>query len=101
MANRLNLQNELELILGSNKVYFQPPTNTKVGYPCIIYDLDNIDSTYASDDKYINERRYTISLVHTDPDTSLVDLILALPKCSFDRHYRKDNLHYFVYTIYY
>ena len=40
MSKRVDLGNKLKEILGSNNVYFQPPDNLKMVYPCIRYRLE-------------------------------------------------------------
>lgn len=101
MANRLKLQKELETILGSRNVYFNPPENLKLKYPCILYELSKIDSEYADNTSYITNKSYKITLVHTDPDTELVDELLKMRHTSFNTSYTSDNLNHFVFTRYY
>ena len=38
MDRRLELQSELEKILGSRNVYYQPLPSLKLQYPCIVYE---------------------------------------------------------------
>ena len=40
MSKRIDLGNKLKEILGSSNVYFQPPDNLKMVYPCIRYRLE-------------------------------------------------------------
>jgi len=47
MAPRLELQEVLESLLGSRNVYFQPPLNLKMNYPCIIYKRDDAETEFA------------------------------------------------------
>ena len=37
---RLELQDLLETVLGSQYVYFQPPATLRMRYPCIVYARD-------------------------------------------------------------
>lgn len=98
--SRLLLQETLESILGSNKVYFQAPT--KVTYPCIIYELSDRDELYADNLRYKTMKRYTIMLIGKNPDNDeTVNKILDLDYCSFDRRYISDNLYHDVFDIYY
>ena len=95
------LQALLETLLGSRNVYFQPPENTRMRYPCIIYELADIDSRKADDIKYLKFKRYTLTLIHEDPDNPFIDIIEDLPYCDFDRVYVNDNLYHYVYTLYF
>lgn len=99
--NRIILQTLLEQILGSRNVYFQPPENVKMIYPCIVYSRSSGDSQYADDTSYIFKNRYQIMVIDKNPDGPVLDKIRKLPLCSFDRHYVVNNLNHDVYNIYY
>lgn len=101
MASRLDLHSKLEEILGNGNVYFQSPGKHKMSYPCIIYKLDKIKSNKANNKTYKKDKAYTVTLIHSDPDNELVDILLDLPYCEFDRHFESDNLHHYVYTLYF
>lgn len=97
---RQKIQMVLEMLLGSRNVYYQPPESITLKYPCIIYQLADIRTRYANNRPYTNTRMYEIKLIHKNPDTDLVDKIMELPTCKFDRSYPYDNFHHFVFTIY-
>lgn len=101
MDRRLELQTILENILGSRNVYFQPPSNTKLSYPCIIYDRSNIESRYANNTKYNTRVRYSLILIGRSPESTLVKELLKLPYCSYDRFYTADGLNHDSFTLYY
>ena len=101
MGSRLELQNKLEEILGSKNVYYQPPESLKMNYPAIRYAKDGINSTKADDINYLNHKRYEIIVIDRRPDNSVIDELLKLPMCSYDRPYVSDNLHHDVLTLYY
>lgn len=101
MGQRVKLQQILEEILGSKNVYYQPPENVSMNYPAIRYSKEGIDSKFANNSKYINTKRYQITLIDRRPDNSAIDKILNLPLSSYDRHFISDNLHHDVITIYY
>lgn len=98
---RDDLQNLLEGLLGSRNVYFQPPENLKLIYPCIIYNFADIEKRMADDIKYLKWKRYELTLIHSDPENTLVDEIEDLEYCDYDRCFVKDNLYHYVYTLYY
>lgn len=100
MANRLDLHNKLKTILGSNNVYFQPPESIKMRYPAIVYSLATIKKLPADDLAYLKHRAYTLILIDPNPDSEIVDQILELPMCSFDRAYAADNLNHWAFTIF-
>ena len=101
MSNRTNLQADLERILGSRNVYYQPPESVKINYPAIIYSCSDIDVRHANDKTYMMTRRYEIIVIDKKPDTSVIGTSLQLPLCSYDRHYVSDNLYHDVLTLYY
>ncbi|MCD8159451.1 MAG: hypothetical protein LUD77_11395 [Clostridiales bacterium] len=101
MKNRLELHQILVDILGSENVYFQPPESVKLSYPCIIYNLNNINTRNADDRHYLLTNNYTITFISKDPDSEVPYSILGLPMCSFDRSYTADNLNHWVFNIYY
>lgn len=101
MHSRIDLSNILKNAIGSNNVYFQPPESINLVYPCIIYRLSDIDTKFADDVPYLNQKRYQVMVVDKNPDSQIPDLIAKLPKCSFDRHYTADNLNHYVYNLYF
>lgn len=82
-------------------VYFQPPTGTKMVYPCIIYKLDDIEARYADNVVYDVNSKYEITYITRDPDDENRYKLAFLPMCRFDRHFVSDNLNHYTYTLYY
>ena len=100
MSSRLDLHTILCEILGSRNVYFQPPSSVRMQYPAIVYSRKDIEKRSADDGVYQKLPSYEVILVDKNPDSPFVEKILALPYCSFDRHYESDNLNHDVFTIY-
>lgn len=101
MASRLKLQKTLESLMGNRNVYFQPPASNKMSYPAIRYSLKDIDKKEANDLPYMQTKAYELILIDSNPDSKFVDKLSSMSKCSFDRHYVSDNLHHYVFTLYY
>lgn len=101
MASRLELQKTLESLMGNRNVYFQPPASNKMSYPAIRYSLKDIDKKEANDLPYMQTKAYELILIDSNPDSKFVDKLSSMSKCSFDRHYVSDNLHHYVFTLYY
>jgi len=101
MASRLDFHNVLEKTLGNTNVYFQTPKNIQLNYPCIIYKLNDIDDKKADNTSYIKRKSYQVTLIHKDPDNEIQDKILELPYCKFNNYFSSDNLHHYVYTIFF
>ena len=100
MASRLALQNKLEELNNNKNVYFQPPENLKMNYPAINYSLDKIDEKFANNRRYISIRRYSLIVISRKPDPEIINKLLDLPMCTFDRPYVSDNLYHYSFTIY-
>lgn len=101
MDRRLELHQILANILGSTNVYFQPPSNTQLKYPCIVYERSDIDTKYADNLRYTSMVRYSMTLIGRSPESDLVEKLLDLPYCSYDRFYTADSLNHDAFTIYY
>jgi len=99
MASRLNLQTLLETLLGSENVYFQPPPSFQMEYPCIVYNRSNIRSQHGDNIPYKLVKEYTITVIDANPDSEIPDKVAALPRCSFDRPFKSDNLNHDVFNI--
>ena len=102
MASRSDLNTKLKELIGNDHVYFQPPENIKLQYPCIIYNIDTGDTQYSDDMPYTFKRRYQLMFITKDPDNVLIDKIaLSFPQIRFDRSYCSDNLNHYIYKLYY
>lgn len=101
MAQRLELQALLVNILGSDNVYFQPPSTIIMKYPCIVYKRDYAKTEFANNKPYTNKKRYKITLIDINPDNDILDEVAALPMCSFDRFFTVDNLNHDVYNLFF
>jgi hypothetical protein len=115
--DRLGLQSILEEIFsifreadGYQHVYYQPDTNVKLHYPCVVYNRDG-DVPYGADNRnYVTNWSYLLTVIDQDPISScidakgtktIIDAISELPKCSYVRHFVNDNLNHDVFKIYY
>ena len=99
MGRRQDLHNLLETI--TPNVYFQPPSNVKMQYPCIIYHRDYADTEFAGNAPYRLTKRYMVTVVDRDPDSAIPDTVAMLPMCTFNRFYTADNLNHDVYNLFF
>ena len=100
MSNRLELDKVLKEIGGKN-VYYQPPENTSIKYPAVIYSRDNINNTHADDSVYKQDDKYSIMVISKQVDDPIIDKISKLSGCQYDRNFIKDNLYHTSFSIYY
>lgn len=100
MPSRLDLDNALRSIC--EHVYFQPPANIRMEYPCIVYNCARGRDYWADNAIYEPIACYEITVIDKDPDSKLAETIHnSFSYCSFDRVFRSDNLNHFTFTIYY
>lgn len=85
---------------GDRHVYFDPPPSVKMKYPAIRYSRANIKNTHANNSVYKQNNAYEVIVIDYDPDSLIVKKVSKLPTCSFNRHYKADNLNHDVFTIY-
>lgn len=112
--SRLDLDKELRVVLdecniprtasGKYHLYWQPTNNTKLSYPCIIYNYPRLNAVYADNSRYLNYGRYSILIIRTDQDDDrlLKTMLGHFKYCSQDREtYVADNLYHDPLTLYY
>lgn len=101
LSRRRKLKQALEQIIGSEgKLYFQPPSNIRMSFPCIEYHRVGSNSDHADDLPYRVDPQYQVTVISTDPESEWVDKVSELPRCSYVRSYTSDNLYHDVFTIY-
>jgi hypothetical protein len=100
-APRLELQTLLVGVLGSTNVYFQPPANVQMKYPCIVYAQDNAKTEFAGNNPYRYAKRYQVTVISRDPDSPIPDKVAKLPTANFNRAFTADDLHHYVFNLYF
>lgn len=102
MASRLELQKELENVLVSDHVYYQPPENIKMRYPCIVYEQYTAYNPHANNRTYLYIKGYQVTVIDADPDSNIkARMIEHFSMCRWNRHFVSNNLNHDVYIIYY
>jgi hypothetical protein len=99
MAPRLQLHQLLETF--TEHVYFQPPANIHLEYPCIIYKRDFANTEFADDNPYNHTLRYMITIIDPNPDSEIPGKVASMPMSLFNRFYTADDLNHDVYNVYY
>lgn len=82
-------------------VYFQPPSDIKMEYPCIIYSRDRIGNIHSDNHVYNQNHRYQVIVLDKDPDSNITEELSKFDKCRFERRYVSDNIYHDVFTLYY
>ena len=101
MGQRPELQAILQEIAGTAKVYFQPPSNVQMEYPCIVYRRDMIRTTFAGNLPYLWTKRYQVTVIDRNPDSEMPDKVLALPMCTHNRTFASENLNHDVFNLFF
>lgn len=87
--------------MGSRNVYFDPPENVKMKYPCFVYTLDTVFSTRADNKTYNSKRGYQVTYITKDSSDDMIEKFLELSYTSYQRRFFSDNLTHDVFHIYY
>lgn len=87
---------------GVKHVYFEPPENLKMEYPCVRIARVNADVRRADNRAYTISDRYKIIYITREPDSQVVHDILELfEKIRLDNSSTADGLHHDYYTLFY
>lgn len=89
------------MILGTTEVYYQPPENVVMKYPCIVYQWDHANTQFADNHPYRHHKRYQVTYIDRKVDSDVPDKIANLPMSLFSRSYVADNLNHSVFDLYY
>ena len=97
MVSRQGLSTVLKTI--SDNVYLQPPPNSQMTYPCIVYRLNDIDIVHAGNKPYKHKKRWELTVIDVNPDSELIEEVKMIPTCQFDRFFVNDGLNHFVFRV--
>lgn len=99
MDQRLRLHEILKVL--STNVYFQPPTATKLVYPCIVYKRDRALSLPADNQVYRFTWGYQVTVIDKDPYGVISEKVARLPMTRHSRYFTAHNLHHDIFVLYY
>lgn len=101
-SQRIKLSDKLHAIMDplGGKVYYQPPENTKLVYPCLIYELDDVYIRRADNGPYSMYDRYQVTFLRHEPESPVIRQLLALEHSSFSRHFATSGVNHDVFVIY-
>lgn len=87
----------------TGKVYFQPPSNVRLEYPCWVVERETVRLIKADDRAYLNRPGYKcIYMNRTEPDPEILRMIPErYPYCLYRSHYVVDNVHHDAFLIHY
>lgn len=99
--SRSDLSAILHNIIGNNNVYYQPPENFKMNYPCIRYKQSRPSVLNADNQKYRRMQGYEITVIDRNPDSEIPFKIEELSYCELQRNYTSDGLNHWVFALYF
>jgi hypothetical protein len=85
---------------GLKGVYFEPPENLKIFYPCIVYNLREVRDSYADNVRYIERDVYSITLIELDADSPVYHYMLnSIPNIRMNSSYTSDGLYHKSFSV--
>lgn len=82
-------------------VYFQPPANKSLSFPCIVYSLSRVGVVFADNGPYRTYDEYSVTYITRDPDDVTIHELALLSMCRMTNTGKNDNLHHYYYQLYY
>ena len=70
-------------------------------YPAIIYELSDVPANHADNIPYRQTRRYTVTVIDKNPDSTIWEAVSRLPTASFNRFFPAENLNHWVLSVYF
>jgi len=100
MGHRLDLQAELAVYIP--QVYYQPPANIQMVYPCIVYNKTGKIHKFGNDRIYMWTQEYQITVIEKNPDSGIADNMEAhFQYCKIEQNFSSDNLNHTTLKLYY
>lgn len=102
IRSRVEFHRELKVFAanhGLKEVYFAPPSNVRMTYPCIVYEEVGLNVEHADNMQYFRYHEFELKIITTDGDSPLpYDLMDAFPYVASysGRRFVADNLHHYV-----
>jgi hypothetical protein len=85
----------------TDNVYFQPPENVTMAFPCIVYQRDRGAANFAGNTVYRYTQRYQVTVIDANPDSEIVKALTTFPQSTFLRHFARPGLNHDVFAIYF
>lgn len=97
---RDDLQYILNHMRGVKNVYYQPPPDLKLRYPCIVYKQAPYQTAQADNHNYRISEMYLVTAITKSPDWHVPRRILELfPSCRQEAAYIADGLYHYRFLI--
>lgn len=87
--------------IGEKNVYFEPPSDHRISYPCTVFKRGTISTRYAGNGVYKFNDSYDLTHITREPDDEMIHTILmSFPMIRHIRHYVADGLHHDTFKLY-
>lgn len=102
MNDRISFRDRLEEVVGEGiKLYFQPPEGLKLTFPCIVYEMANVEIKKADNSPYIGHKRYTVTVIDKNPDSDIyMNILNGFEHAKYSNTFKSDNFYHYVISIY-
>lgn len=100
MDRRVALHN---LLKSSNPAccWFQPPDNTELVYPAIVYKRKHGNINHADNRAYLYKPCYEIKVFDANPDSPFIQwMVENVPGVRYVNHFTSNNLNVEVFEVY-
>lgn len=100
MGTRLELHDEL--LKFSKNVYYQPPSNLQMTYPCIVYVKTGKIKRHSNDKTYASIQEYQLTVIDRNPDgTTADDIDNHFRYCSIQQYFTTNGLNHITLNLIY
>lgn len=93
--------NLMRMTLGSDNVYYVAPAGNQMQYPCIVYNLEAVDTRHGNNAPYLYRKRYEVTYISKTVTDAVPEKLLKLPLSSFAGGFRASGLNHTRFNIYY
>lgn len=97
--DRLALHSLLSSVYPGHKLIFRAASNDVLTYPCIIYDVLNLESSYANNSPYVVGTIFEVILMSLLPGEFGIKDMLYIPNSSHIQSYISDGIVHDVFRI--
>lgn len=102
MDRKQKLKLELAEASGTSNIYFQPPENAKMKYPCVVCNFESIYTEKADNRSYIKSNRYDVTYISRRESEDIANRIVdSFMNINMNRAYTAENLYHYNFTLYY
>lgn len=98
-TKRIDFHNKL--VASCGRAYYQPTQNTKLAYPCIVYEEITETVLYGNNKRFETFPQVQITVIDRDPDSEITEkLVERFPEAKMVNKNVVDNLYHTIYELY-